>query len=77
MGFKYWYEGLIFIFSFSLIIAIPCVCVVLMGTKMINELGNFPTKSAKIQTGTLWKLFIIEIIASCILMVFYKIFAAT
>ena len=74
MGFKSWFEGLIFITSFSFIIAFPCIFVAFMGTKMINNLGNFPTRSAKIQTGTLWKLFIVEIIASLFLFVFYRIF---
>ena len=75
MGFHYWYEGLIFIFFFSLIIGFPCFMVVLLGTKMINELGNFPTRAAKIQTGTIWKLFIVECIAGFALWLFFRVFS--
>ncbi len=75
MGFQYWYEGLIFIFFFSVIIGFPCFMVVLLGTKMINELGNFPTKAAKIQTSVIWKLLIVEVVSGIALWVFFRVFS--
>ena len=75
MGFHYWYEGIIFILFFTLIIGFPCFMVVFFGTKMINELGNFPTKAAKIQTSTIWKLLIVEVISGLGLWVFFRVFS--
>jgi hypothetical protein len=75
MGFKYWYEGVLFVLFFGSIVALPCFFVALLGTKMINELGNFPTKVAKIQVSVLWKLFIVEIVSFGMLTVFFRIFS--
>jgi len=54
MGFKYWLQGLIMIGVFAVIIAIPCFVAAFWGSKMINELGNFPSKAAKIQISVWW-----------------------
>ena len=59
MGFKYWFQGLIMISVFWVIIAIPCFVVAFWGSKMINDLGNFPTKSAKIQVSAWW-IYLVE-----------------
>ncbi len=75
MGFRYWYEGVLFVSFFSLIIGLPCFFVAVLGSNMINHLGNFPTKTAKIQVGVLWKLFIVEVISFMLLMVFFRIFS--
>lgn len=74
MGFSYWYEGILFVLFFSLIIGLPCFFVAVWGSKMINDLGNFPTKTANIQVGVLWKLFIVEVISFGILAAFLRIF---
>jgi hypothetical protein len=60
MGFKYWFEGLIMIGLFWIIIGVPCAVVAFWGSKMINELGNFPTKAAKIQVSVWW-IYLVEI----------------
>ena len=44
---------------FWVIIAIPCFVVAFWGSKMINDLGNFPTKSAKIQVSVWW-IYLVE-----------------
>ena len=75
MGFRYWYEGIIFVLFFGLIIGLPCFFVTVLGSKMVNDLGNFPTKTAKIQVGVLWKLFIVEIVSFLMLAVFFHIFS--
>jgi hypothetical protein len=59
MGFKHWFEGLIMIAVFWVIIAIPCFVVAFWGSKMINDLGNFPTKSAKMQVSVWW-IYLVE-----------------
>jgi len=75
MGFRYWYEGILFVSFFTLIVGLPCFFVAVLGSKMINDLGNFPTKTAKIQVNVLWKLFIVEVISFGILTVFFRIFS--
>lgn len=74
MGFRYWYEALIFVFSFGAIILVPCFLIAVWGSKMINDLGNFPTKSAQIQSSAGWKIFIVEMFSFFCLAVFFHIF---
>jgi hypothetical protein len=75
MGFRYWYEGILFISFFAFIVGLPCVFVTIFGTKMINDLGNFPTKTAKIQVGVLWKLVLVEVVSFALLTVFFRLFS--
>jgi len=76
MGFKYWYEGLILVFFFFLIIGIPCSFVAIHGSKMINDIGNFPTKTAKIQTRGWYWVIIIEIVSFVLMAVFLRVFSS-
>ena len=71
MGFKYWVQGLIIISVFWVIIAIPCVIVAIWGSKMINDLGNFPTKSVQILMSAGWKIFLAEIVSFVLLIGLY------
>ena len=75
MGFRYWYEGVLFVLFFASIVGLPCFFVSILGTKMINDLGNFPTKTANIQINVLWKLFIVEIVSFLMLTAFFRIFS--
>ena len=74
MGFTYWYEGVIFSLFFCLIIAIPCFAVAVIGTRMINDLGNFPTRAAGIQSSACWKVLVAELVSFFFLAIFYHIF---
>ena len=74
MLFRYWTEGLIFITAFLVIIAVPCVGIAMMGTKLINNLGNFPTKSASFQMAMIWKLVALMFVSFSLLVAFFKIF---
>ena len=75
MGFKYWYEGLIFVIVFGALIAIPCSLIAMIGSKMFNDLGNFPTKAAQIQSSACWKVLLIEIVSFALFAVFLHIFS--
>jgi len=44
---------------FWILIGIPCFIVAFWGSKMVNDLGNFPTKSAKIQISVWW-IYLVE-----------------
>ena len=67
MGFRYWFEGLIVVAMFLVVVALPCFLIGLWGTKMINELGNHPSQSAKIQASSAWKIFLVEIVSFVLL----------
>ena len=75
MGFRYWYEGILLVSMFGFVVGLPCFFVAFWGSKMINEMGNFPTKAAKIQVGVIWKLLIVEIFSFMLLVVFLRIFS--
>ncbi|MBI3602305.1 MAG: hypothetical protein HY209_05370 [Candidatus Omnitrophica bacterium] len=75
MGFRLWYEGILFMVSFGLIVGLPCFFVAVLGSKMINDLGYFPTKAAKIQLNMSWKIFMVEVVAFLMLIVFFHIFS--
>jgi hypothetical protein len=67
MGFQYWYQGILLVLCFLVIVGLPCFFVALFGTKMINDLGNFPTKSAQIQKTASWKILLVEIVCFVLL----------
>ncbi len=51
MGFKHWFQGFEMIGMFLVAVALPCFFIGLWGSKMINDLGNHPSKSAQIQAS--------------------------
>ncbi len=73
-GFPLWVEGLTFIVMFFFVIGFACFWVALLGSRMINDIGNHPTKSAQLQFTTAWKLMLIELVAFALLVAFYMIF---
>ena len=75
MGFRYWYEGLLFVFIFGVLIGVPCFLTAIIGSKMFNDLGNFPSKAAQIQLRAAWKLMIIMFVTFLLLAVFFHIFS--
>ena len=75
MGFKYWYEGIVFTLVFGVLIIVPCFFIASLGGQMLNEIGNFPTKAAQIQANTFWKVLTIEIVALAALAAFFHIFS--
>ena len=62
-GFKHWFQGLQMIGMFMVVVALPCFFIGLWGTKMINDLGNHPSKSALIQASAGWKIILVEIVS--------------
>lgn len=75
MHFQYWTEGFIFIGLFALVIALPCLMVAFLGTRLINHIGQYPSKSAKQQLIVCAQLFAVELVSFAILAVFYHIFS--
>ena len=52
---------------FAVAVGVPCFFVALWGSKMINDLGNNPSKSAKILASAGWKIFLVEIVSFILL----------
>jgi len=63
MGFRHWFQGIEMVGLFLIVVTIPCFFVAVWGSKMINDLGNFPTKSVQIQVSAGWKILLVEIVS--------------
>lgn len=70
-----WGQGLVIIAMFTIVIAIPCFAVGVLGTKLINYIGQYPSKSAKKQTATCIKLVILEVISFVLLACIFLFFS--
>ena len=75
MHFEYWYEAFIFIGIFSFLMLVPCVGVAVIGYKMIQKLGHFPSKTPAIQMSIVLQLVLTEVVAFTLIMIFYQIFS--
>jgi len=75
IAFDLWIESFIFFSIYSVIIIVPCVLVALLGRKMIDQMGQYPTQAPVIQMGVLFKLVIIETVTFISLITFYNVFA--
>jgi hypothetical protein len=53
-------------------VGIPCFIVAIFGSKMINDMGNFPTKTAEIQMRGVW-IIIVQVVFFLITFVIYRI----
>ena len=67
MVFKHWFQGLEVIALFLVAVALPCYFIGLWGTRMINELGNHPSRNDQIQASSGWKIFLVEIVSFILL----------
>jgi len=67
MGFKHWFQGIEMIGLFAIAVALPCFLIGLWGSRMINDLGNFPTHSTHIQISAGWKILLVEVVSFLLL----------
>jgi len=67
MGFKHWFQGIEMIGLFLIVVALPCFFVGLWGSRMINDMGNFPTHSTQIQISAGWKILLVETVSFLLL----------
>ena len=74
--FNYWGETIVLALIYSTIIIIPCILVGLLGRKMINKLGYFPSKTPAIQMSIFLQLVVIEFATFGMLMGFYHFFSS-
>ena len=75
MRFEFWNEGLIFIGCFVVMVGFPCVMIGFLGPKLIDEIGTWPTKTARAQMKMVLPLLLVEVVSFCMLAVFFQIFS--
>ena len=74
--FNLWKETFILVLIFSPLIIIPCILVAIIGRKMIDQLGTYPTQTPVIQVKVISKLVVIEAITFACLIGFYQFFTS-
>ena len=73
--FQYWTEGLTFIGLMLFIVGLPCTAVAVLGTRLIDHIGQYPSKSARLQMVVCVQLLGVEIFSFLMLALFFKIFS--
>ena len=68
--------ALIFVLIFFVLIGIPCVGIGWIGFKLIEKLGRYPSKTPAIHMSALFKLIVIEVVSTTLLLAFFKILVA-
>jgi hypothetical protein len=63
VGFRHWFQGFEVIGGFLVVVGLPCLYVAFGGSKMINDVGNHPSQSAKIQASAGWKVLLVEVVS--------------
>ena len=67
--------GVLLVSVFFVIIAIPCLFVGFLGSKMLGKLAYFPSKNPAIQMDMFFWLVLTEIVSITLLLAFYHMFA--
>ncbi len=73
--FIYWNEGLIFIGVLMVLVGVPCLAVAILGTRLINHIGRYPMRSARMQLNVCLQLMAVETVSFFLLWVFFRIFS--
>ncbi|MEI8011026.1 MAG: hypothetical protein WCI27_00905 [Candidatus Omnitrophota bacterium] len=71
--FIYWNEGFKFIGAFAVIVGLPCIAVAVLGTRMINHIGRYPTRSARMQLHVCLQLLPVQVLSFFLLWVFFRV----
>lgn len=68
--------AVVFILIFFVVMLIPCVGVAWLGSKLINKLGRYPSKTPALQISIIFRLAVLEVVSFTLLLVFFKILVA-
>jgi hypothetical protein len=74
--FELWGVSLIFSSIYSMMIIVPCVITLVIGRRVIQEVGRWPAKTPAIQMSIVWKLITLEVITFFFLISFFQFFAS-
>ncbi|MCA9399306.1 MAG: hypothetical protein KC618_06125 [Candidatus Omnitrophica bacterium] len=72
--FDLWAEAFIFSSVYAILIIIPCILVAIMGRKLIDKLGQYPTRAPLIHMEIFFKMIILEVLTFGSIIVFYLFF---
>ena len=75
VGFDLWGQSFIFGAVFSVLVIIPCVLLTLIGRKMINQLGQYPSNTPAIQMSICFQLVILQAVTFSAFFAFYQFFS--
>lgn len=75
MQFEYWHEGFAFIGVFLFVIGVPCFLTAWIGTKLIEQLGTWPSRSARLQMGICVQLFLVQVVSFIMLALVLHVFS--
>ncbi len=64
---------LILFLVFAFIMGVPCIGTAILGSKLMNRIGRFPSKTPAIQTNIIAKLVALEIISFGMLTMLYHV----
>lgn len=73
--FTYWYEGFVFIVIFLIVMVIPCVLIAFLGSRLINQLGQYPTRSVKANMDMALPVLGSMVLSFGLLAAFYRFFS--
>ena len=66
----------IFVAIFFVLVLIPCIGIAWIGTRLINKLGRYPSKTPAIQLSVVLQLAVLEIGSWTLILLFFKILVA-
>lgn len=73
MSFEYWQEAYIFIGTFFFLMLLPCVGVAFIGFKMIEKLGQHPSKTPAIQLSIFLQLVATEVVCFTLILLYFRV----
>ncbi len=74
--FNLWFESFVFCAIYSFIIITSCIFAGILGCKMFDRLGQYPTKTPIIQMELFLPFIILEILTFGALLGFYNAFSS-
>ena len=73
MRFEFWPEAYKFIGIFFFLLLVPCIGIAIIGYRMIDKLGHFPSKTPAIQLSIFLQLVATEVISFGLILLAYQI----
>ena len=73
--FSYWHEGLVFTMVFLVVMAVPCVLIAFLGSRLIDNLGQRPTRNVRTHLDMALPLLGTMILSFGMLVAFYQFFS--
>ncbi len=74
--FDLWGEALIFAIVYGFLIIVPCCLIVVMGNRLIKQLGQYPSKTPEILMSSCLPFIILEVCTFAFMLLFYNFFRA-